>query len=589
MSLALVLGLFAGTAQEAKAQVVERNLPPPVTSGGGLIVGQPDLSGATDETPLGVSLSGVRLIGSADKVVPRAKGAGVVVGKIGAMPAEMLRVAVTPYLGRPLTRRLIADLQAAIAKAYRDSGYPFVSVTTPPQEVTGGVLQLRVIEFRMGALQVKGADATTDTALRGKVRVVAGERIAVAPLEEDLDWINRYPYRTVQGVFAPGDALGTSALTLNVVEGKPWQVFGGWSNTGTRSTGLDRYFVGFGAGVPALNDLAVSYQLTGSDNFWGNPGSLDAGANRPNYVSHAGRVVLPLFARQSIELVPSYVTTRQNDVAGSLAIANDILELPLVYRTALSNLVPGLHGGDVFVGASVKQVARKTYFAGIEVARGQAELFETIVGWTHTLSDAHGRTNWDVRIVANPGGVLGQNNAATWSTFTNGRVTNVQYVYGLAAINRVTTLPAGLSWVTQVTAMASSQALPDTEQLALGGLYATRGYRLDDGAVDAGLVVRNELRLPSVAVFAHLKNAALIDTLSPFLFFDYGHGRITGFGTPPLAVPTRSLTLAGVGGGVDYRLGSNFNASLVLGYALRDALLTRSGDWNVQGRVTLTY
>lgn len=588
-SLALVLGLFAVDADEAKAQVVERNLPPPVTSRGGLTIGQPDLSGATDETPLGVNLSGIRLIGPRDKVVPRAKGAGVVVGKVGAMPSETLRAAVMPYLGRPLTRKLIGDIQATIAKIYRDNGYPFVSVTAPPQEVTGGVLQLRVIEFRMGELQVKGADPAAEAGLRSKVRVATGERIAVAPLEEDLDWINRYPYRTVQGVFAPGDALGTSGLTLNVTEGKPWQVFGGWSNTGTRATGLDRYFVGFGAGVSALNDLAVSYQLTGGNNFWGNPESLNAGANRPNYVSHAGRIVLPLFARQSIELVPSYVTTRQNDASGFLAFANDIFELPVLYRTAVSNLVPGLHAGDLIAGVSVKQVARKTYFTGVEVARGQAELFETILGWTHTLSDAYGRTSWDIRMIANPGGMLGQNNAATWSTFTNGRVTNVQYTYGLATLNRVTALPAGFFWVAQVTAMAASQALPDTEQLALGGLYATRGYRLDDGAVDAGIVVRNELRLPSFAALGRMENAALADTLSPFVFFDYGYGRIKGYGAPPLAVPTRNLTLAGTGAGVDYRLGANLNAGLVLGYALRDALLTRSGDWNVQGRVTLTY
>ncbi len=37
----------------------------------------------------------------------------------------------------------------------------------------------------------------------------------------------------------------------------------------------------------------------------------------------------------------------------------------------------------------------------------------------------------------------------------------------------------------------------DTEQLAIGGYYGTRGYTLDDGSVDAGLVLRDELRLPT--------------------------------------------------------------------------------------------
>ena len=69
-----------------------------------------------------------------------------------------------PYLGQPLSRKLIAEIEAAIARQYRDLDYPFVSLSTPEQEITGGVLQIRVVEFRTGKVAVKGAKSDAEAA-----------------------------------------------------------------------------------------------------------------------------------------------------------------------------------------------------------------------------------------------------------------------------------------------------------------------------------------------------------------------------------------------------------------------------------------
>ncbi|OYW30838.1 MAG: hypothetical protein B7Z45_11040, partial [Azorhizobium sp. 12-66-6] len=200
-------------AAPALAQVIapiERNLPPVISGQGRLMIGPQYLSG----------------------------GRGIRIGAIGDISRPALEQALSPFIGRPLSRKLISDIQAAIAKVYREAGYPFVSVTLPPQEVTSGVLTLRVVEFRTGAVKVSGAEAGTDADLAGRVRAAPGQRISADALDEDLAWLNRYPYRSVNGVFAPGDDLGLSTLTLEVTPQKPWQAFAGWSNTGTHSTGF---------------------------------------------------------------------------------------------------------------------------------------------------------------------------------------------------------------------------------------------------------------------------------------------------------------------------------------------------------------
>lgn len=587
----LSLGLALLAAVPALGQViapVERNLPPAVSGQGRLVIGPQDLAGSPDDTPLGVALSGITLIGPKESVAKRG-GRGIRIGAVGEIDRAALTTALTPFLGQPLSRKRISDIQAAIAKVYRTAGYPFVSVTLPPQEITGGVLTLRVVEFRTGAVKVSGAEPGTEAALSGRVRATPGQRIATDALEEDLAWLNRSPYRSVNGVFAPGDELGLSTLTLEVTPQKPWQVFGGWSNTGTHSTGFDRYFAGFGAALPGLPESYLSYQITGSPNFWSDPAGVGTGPEQPSYYSQAGRLVISTGARQSLEFVPNYVATRQNALGQTFAYDNETLEIPVTYRTALSNLVPGLYAGDLILGATGKTVSRTSYFTGLDIGGANADLFELILGWSVSRSDPSGTTSLDLKLIGNPGGVIGGNSAAAWSRYSGGRVTDVTYVYGAGELNRVTRLPSGLNWVSDLSGTAAGQPLPDTEQLSLGGLYATRGYTLDDATVDTGLVWRNELRTPTFALLSAMGVAGVADQVSPYAFLDMAWGRAYGYEGVLGAVAHNDYSLAGLGLGLDYTLNRNLTATLVGGVALTDAIYTKAGDLTLQARVYVSY
>ncbi|TCT01089.1 ShlB/FhaC/HecB family hemolysin secretion/activation protein [Aquabacter spiritensis] len=586
-----VLALLAATVAPAMAQraaPLERNLPPAVSGQGGLVIGPQDLAGTTDDTPLGVNLSGINLIGPQESL-SRRPAAGIRIGAIGAIDRTALEAALAPFLGQPLSRKRISDIQAAIAKTYRAAGYPFVSIVVPPQEVTGGVLVLRVVEFRTGSVRVSGAEPGTEAALSARVRATPGARISAEALEEDLVWLNRYPYRSVNGVFSPGDDLGLSTLTLEVTPQKPWQVFAGWSNTGTHTTGFDRYYAGFGAAIFGMPESFLSYQVTGSPNFWTDPGSVGTGAQQPSYYSQAARIVISTGPRQSLEIVPNYVATRQNSVGTPFAFDNTTLEIPVVYRTAVSNLVPGLFAGDLLLGASAKTVERNSYFANETVGGASADLFEMTLGWSIARPDAWGSTSLEAKLVGNPGGVLTGNSIENWVRYSAGRVTDVTYVYGAGAVSRVTRLPAGFTFVSDLSALAAGQPLPDTEQLSLGGLYATRGYTLDDGTVDTGFVWRNEVRTPTFALLTPLGVAGTHDQVSPYAFLDLSWGRLYGYDGVLGPVGRTDYSLAGLGLGVDYTLNRNLTATLVGGLALSDAIYTRAGDFTFQARIYVSY
>jgi hemolysin activation/secretion protein len=587
-SLALLIGAVASPALAQRAAPVERNLPPEITGQGGLVIRPQDLSGSPDDRPLGVQISGIGLIGPTESLPPR-PAAGINIGAIGEIERPALEKALAPFLGQPLSRKRLSDIQASIARVYRAAGYPFVSVVVPPQEVTGGVVVLRVVEFRTSAVRVSGATAGSEADLIARLRVAPGQRISARALEEDLAWLNRFPYRTVNGVFTPGDDLGLSTLTLEVTPTKPWQIFAGASNTGTHSTGFDRYYTGFGAALPGLAESFLSYQVTGSGDFWTDPGAVGSGATQPNYYSQAARLVISTGARQSLEIVPNYVATRQNLDGTTFAFDNTTLEIPVYYRTAISNLLPGVFAGDLILGATGKTVSRDSYFAGENIGGASADVFEVILGWAVTRTDTTGSTSLDLRLVANPGGVLDGNNSADWVTYSAGRVTDLTYVYGTGEISRITRLPKGYSWVSNVAGVMATQPLPDTEQLSLGGLYATRGYTLDDATVDTGIIWRNELRTPTFGLLSAMDAAAVVDQVSPFAFFDLSWGRLYGYDGLLGEVADEDFSLAGVGIGVDYTLNRNLTATLVAGAALTDGIYTQAGDITVQARLFISF
>lgn len=554
----------------AQAQVVERNLPPePPRRASAIKLGTDDLLKSDDATPLGVNVQGIVLIGADANARPAAGAKGIDVSQVSGIDASGLREQLTPFLDRPLSRKLIAEVQARLAAAYREAGRPFVSITLPPQEVSTGVLQLRVIAFKVAGIKVTGAER--ESFPQDRIRLVPGQEIDARKLETDLDWANRNPFRQVEAVFGPGKDLGMTDVNIQVTDRKPWQVYAGYANSGTRATDRNRYYVGAN-GAPSA-DIFASYQLTGSSDFWVNDGLF----NRPDdakYVSQAGRLITPLGLRTSLEVVGDHVLTneRPNDL---FRIKTQTSQAAAIVRTALSNLAPPATG-DLLGGVELKHQLRTTIFDGTPVAEGSADVAQLVVGWNGRWSDNLGANTLDVRLKSNPGGILSGNNAGAWSAFTNGRVTDVQTNLVTLEYGRVTPLPKGLSLKSEVTVLASSKPLPDTERVSPGGINTVRGYMIEDGVVDQALILRNSLYFSAPSLPSWMPG-----TLAPFLLADAGWGRDL--------FSKRDTTLSSVGAGLDFAAGANFNSKLLAARALTDGQHSRAGSWRVSVQASMSY
>jgi len=551
---------------------VERNIPA-LPKAPSLDLNAPALPGSiNDDRALGAKLSTLIVLAPKAQTFSTPRPPGLETDQIARLNHHHARRVLKRFLGRPITRKLISQIEAAIVTEYRRQGYPFVDVSTPEQEITQGVLQIRVVEFHAGRIFISARDAQL---VRAAIRQKTGQPIDADALSEDLDWLNRFPYRVVQPTFRAGASLGDADLSLDVVPQKPWSLTAGYANSGSPATGEDRYFLGGTLSGHVLTDILVSAQITGSPDFWApeaRPFDFDT---HPQYESAAGRILIATAPRQALELTFDAVET--NEPSQVLIIRQDTLEMAAAYRSALSNLSTRLTG-EISGGLEISRQLRTSFYGDTPVVKGSANVYQLFAGWADHWSDGVGSTSLDVSVHVSPGRLDAYDSAADYLSFSNGRVASAHYVYGAFALTRALTLPWGFSLSSQANGQYAGQPIPSSQQLILGGQSAVRGYTLDDGALDDGLILRNDLHAPPVALIA---KGPFPITLAPRLFADLGYGRDEYLHT--------DAHLASIGLGADLQLTPHAQLSFDAARALASAKVTQIGDARLDVRLNLAF
>jgi hemolysin activation/secretion protein len=578
LGLAVLLAAFSAAASFAapppSAAAIERNLPPAPPPSSTKIAPPAAPLASDDSTPLGPTLSAIVILGPKDDLKTRVDQA-VDTSDVARLDNPQARALLAPFVGRPISKKLVGEIAAQVVLYYRAQGFPFVSVTTPPQEITRGIVQFRVVEFVLDGVRVTGNTATPSYFILERLRAHTNEPIDANLLSQDLDELGRYPFRTIQVALAPGTEFGKTNLELSVHDLDPWRVYGGFANSGSPSTGWERFILGGSVGSLLTQDSLLSYQLTASTDFWFANGNPFGNAGHPNYLSNAVTFEAPTWPRQALEVTLDTIVT--NAISQRFfEIGSRIYEGSLGYRLALSDYVDA--PGDLRLGLEAKREERSTYFGTTNVADAAVEIYQLYAGWTDAWSDDWGRSSLDASVHFSPGGIDSANSGKAFLNFSNNAENSAQYAYASATFAHFVGLPYDLGLSTEVLAQVATTRLPDTGQMGLGGQNYVRGYTLDDGAYDDAIVLRNELRVPPFGVLAQASWAN--DTLAPFLFIDLGTGSALG---------AHHVANAGsVGLGADYNLGGIVSAGIDGAYAFEDAPFTKSGALRVEARVTIS-
>ncbi|HSZ50517.1 MAG TPA: ShlB/FhaC/HecB family hemolysin secretion/activation protein [Caulobacteraceae bacterium] len=521
----------------------------------GLAVAPPALAQAqTSPAPLTApasygSLRGIVVL--ADPAQVKTKGAtaqGLDLSRSGKIPRAAVRRALTPLIGRPVDLALLARIRTELEVALTRSGDRFDRVIVPPQDVTGGVVQVLVLRGKLGKLTVQGAKWFDASAYRREIRVMPGQPLDGGELDADVDWINRNPFRHAQLVATPGAQTGEADLTVKAADAPPLRVYSSYDNTGTSSTDYGRWNMGLNFGGLAGGAVQASYQRSVAPDFH----SFDA---------NAGSVTIALPWRDLLILSGSTDSVNSKlppplDQTGYSSTLGARYVIPLDDLGWLSNQ-------DVSLAFDFKRSNNNLLFAQLPVFGDVTEIGEWTLSYAGSETDRQGSTSFAISAVWSPGGWFDHDNDAAYAGQRTGAHARFSYVN--LQIGRTTHLPWNFSLVDSLQGQLSSGNLLGTEELAMGGAGAIRGYDPDQVYVDEGVISRNELRAPPLPLLRTL-GLPVHEQLQPFVFGDLGQGYLHS----PLLNEKSQFFLASSGLGLDYAIGKHFTLAFDYGWQLRN-------------------
>lgn len=510
-------------------------------------------------------LRGVLIVGNPKEIKSRG-GVGALSGvKILGPPflegqEAGLQLALKDFLGKPFSGAKIDDLRAAISAFIDKIQGPVASVILPEQEIAKEewVVQVLVAQGEIGRLNIQNPDRKwfSDARIRSRLRMRQGDPVIVDRLVDDINWINRNPFREADVKLQQGKQLGQVDVNVSVDDRFPLQGFAGVEDSLPET--LDRYmwFAGVNWGRAFGLDHLLNYQFAAGFNF-------DA------INSHSASYIAPLPWRHVLTLGGAYAEFEPDlsAVGPLLTSQGKTYQVNGAYSVPMRWFESYFH--EVSLGFDYKYTDNNLLFGQSSAGQSPTEIAQFIGSYEGLALDRWGGTRFQLRGVYSPGDLFGHNTDEDFTGTHTGAEAN--YYFFRVSGERVTKLPFHDNWrqrdasqgfsiaVSGLAQLSESKLLP-SEQIVFGGYDSVRGYDEFSTLSDEGWRARAELRSPEfafggrrqlVAPEAADQKAEASDPkralrLQLLGFFDYG--RIEGILQSALDTPEQQLM--SVGGGL---------------------------------------
>jgi hemolysin activation/secretion protein len=516
-----------------------------------------------------VSLKGLVLVADQKSVHPEGRKdlAGVHVDDaLQALPKSRLILILRPYLQRPLSETLLEEIKARIVSAYRDSRFPLVDPSLPPQEVTGGVVQLLVLEGRAGKIRVQGERWFKNSFLRGQIRQEPGKPLDAKRLLSDVSWLNANPFRQVDASLTPGEEFGSSDLVIKVRDRLPVRVYGGFENTGTDLTGNDRYFMGLNWGNAFGLDHLFSYQFTTSSDW-------------TDVLAHSASYTIPLPWRHRFTLAGSYGESSASS-GPLIQLSGKSWQVSARYGIPLPGTRSFEH--EFQTGPDFKQSNNNLDAGGVQVLAQSTDVAQWSSTYSASLRDKLGRTSASATLVLSPGEVSTLNDQEHFEA--SRAMSDPSYTYARFTLGRVNRLPWDMSLIVNATWQVASDNLLASEQMGLGGNSTVRGFAERQVNGDEGWLVSTEIRSPEWSPLERLGWLPRQDHLQLLWFWDVA----SAYNRSLLPDEDPSQDLMSTGPGLRYAINPYLSVRFDYGWQLQDPGGIYSIDDSSKGHLSVT-
>jgi hemolysin activation/secretion protein len=483
------------------------------------------------------------------------------------LPQARVEQVLAPFAG---PGRGFGDVRLAVQaleKAYRDRGYNVVVVQLPEQELNQGVVRVRVIEQRIGRVDVQGNQQFSTQNIRSSLPgLVEGTTPNIRDISASLKVANTNPAKQTRLDLQSGAAPDTVDATIRVTESRPWRVGLTADNSGGEQTGRTQ-----------LGLLVQHANLTGRDDV----ASLQhiTSAERPSAVRvWAAGYHLPLYALgDSLDFFASHSNVDSGTVTAgvlNLAVSGKGRTVGARYNHTLPKW--GELAQTLILGVDWRAYDNTVGLAGFELGN-DVTVRPLSLAYSGQLATATGQVAFQLTGIQNVAGGK------------NGRDADMELQRaGASASYRLLRYNAALvhgfasDWQLRLRLDGQYARAPliSGEQFGAGGKASVRGFREREVANDKGNFASAEIETPNwcAGAFASLQCRAVgfVDAASL--------SRIN-----PLPGEEANTTISSAGMGLRFLFEKNSTLQVDYGRVLKGGGVRSRGDSRVHVALSLNY
>jgi len=454
---------------------------------------------------------------------------------------------------RPGTQLDLAGLRAMAARIsdfYNRHGYFVAQAYLPAQNIENGVVTIAVVEGRYGKVALNNETGVSDRLARSVLAGLdSGDLVTTAPLERRLLLLSDLPGVRARSTLSPGEAVGTSDLSVDLTPGR--RVTGSLEadNAGNRYTGVYR-----GGGTVNFNeptghgDVASLRFLTAGEGLNYLRGAYQARIQNAT----VGVAYAHLWYELGKEFAPL-------DAHGTLGIASVYASYPLI-RSYDNNLyLVGDFAAKTFkdrVGATGSVTDKTAQVATVGLTGDHHDRLWG-GGWTsYSIYGGFGDLNIKTPVVRAA-------DALTARTHGSYRKASLE-------VARLQELGGPLSLYGQARGQLASKNLDSSEKMELGGAYGVRAYPEGEAYGDQGYLLIAEARWRLAGLSERSGGQ-----LRAIAFVDYGSVTLN---KSPWIAGDNHRTLSGAGVGLTWADRHNLLVKVSYAFKLGDERATSAPD-----------
>ena len=394
---------------------------------------------------------------------------------------NQLKPLLAAYVGRELSLADLEEAAAVISRFYRDRGYFVARGYVPAQEIRDGVVEITVLEGRLGSFQIFLAPGSRDSLSPPIVRGILSARqppgtvIESGRLERGLLILSDTPGVVAKATLSPGRELGTSDLAVDVSDTPLLTGSVDADNFGNRYTGAGR------VGATAYLNSPTGAGDLGTVRAQVSTGSQNARVGYQYPLGYNGLRVGGAFSYVQYKLCCEF------DVgAGSGGEASDF---------SATAQYPIVRSRDLNVYGTASAAGRHFINRAVGITTSDKTTRSVVLGVSIDNRDDLGGGGLNGFSVAATKGQLNLSGSPSDQSIdaitaqADGGYTKLNY-----SLSRLQRLGRTTSFYASLSGQLASKNLDSSEQFTLGGPAAVRAYPTGEAIGDEGMLATLEVR-----------------------------------------------------------------------------------------------